>query len=250
MYPALVIVSDFLSAFHSKVPQLFSTRPDLAVGIIKYTSSPILHVPAYNFMTRNTVFQIYQQFLVNKLTLHLDHQEAMFVGSVLSGIDEEKDPRNLLLTYDLIYFILKEHGQKRDLIFPFIDEIFDKISCYFPINFQPPKNDKYQITPDILKEKLARCFLASPLLAPSAFPFILDKLTATQVETKLECLALLREMFSFDLGYAQGSEAQYLEVAHKHVAPAINLMVNEYFNVVDENFKKVTAETIAVVLKR
>ena len=64
------------------------------------------------------------------------------------------------------------------IIKPFIDEIFDKISCYFPINFVPPKNDKYQITPEILKEKLARCFLASPMLAQSTFPFVLDKLSA------------------------------------------------------------------------
>jgi hypothetical protein len=26
---------------------------------------------------------------------------------VLSGIDEEKDPRNLLITYDLLYFMLR-----------------------------------------------------------------------------------------------------------------------------------------------
>ena len=64
------------------------------------------------------------------------------------------------------------------LIRPFIDEIFDKISCYFPINFVPPKNDKFNITPEILKEKLNRNFLASPLLIDSSFPFILDKVTA------------------------------------------------------------------------
>ncbi|TNV84344.1 hypothetical protein FGO68_gene12695 [Halteria grandinella] len=250
VHPALVMVSDFLSAYQGKVPQLFATRPDLAASIIKYTSSPILHVPAYNFKTRNTVFQIYQQFMVNKLTQHLENQEAMFVASVLSGIDEEKDPRNLLLTYDLIYFIMKEHGGKKSFILPFIDEIFDKISCYFPINFQPPKNDKYQITPDILKEKLARCFLSSPLLAPSAFPFILDKLTAQQTETKLECLGLLRDMFSFEHGYCQGSEARYVEVVQGHCGVAVGLMVNEYFNMVDDNCKRVTAETLALVLKR
>lgn len=103
----------------------------------------------------------------------------------MSGIDEEKDPRNLLITYDILYFILRQYASTLEdsasieIIKPFIDEIFDKISCYFPINFVPPKNDKYQITPELLKEKLARCFLASPLLASSAFPFILDKMTAT-----------------------------------------------------------------------
>ena len=103
----------------------------------------------------------------------------------MSGIDEEKDPRNLLLTYDLLYMILRQYASNTsdlkaiNTIKPFIDEIFDKISCYFPINFVPPKNDKHLITPAILKHKLARCFLGSPLLANQAIPFILDKLTAT-----------------------------------------------------------------------
>lgn len=57
-------------------------------------------------------------------------------------------------------------------------------------------------------------------------------------------------MFSFDKGYAQGSESAYLEVVDRHVSPALNLMVNEYFNVVDESFKKDAAETIALILKR
>ncbi len=124
----------------------------------------------------------------------IDHPTT-FISAVLSAVDEEKDPRNLLLTYDLLYMILKQFTSP-EVIKPFIDEIFDKISCYFPINFTPPKNDKHLITPALLKGKLARCFLATSQLAPLAIPFILDKLTATQVETKVECLDLLKSMFS------------------------------------------------------
>jgi DNA repair/transcription protein MET18/MMS19 len=146
----------------------------------------VLHVPAYNFNTRNVVFKIYQSFLLNRDTIlsQLDNP-ATYISAVLGGIDEEKDPRNLLITYDLLYFMLREFASNLEnkaqieLIKPFIDEIFDKISCYFPINFVPPINDKYQITPDILKEKLARCFLASPLLAQAAIPFVIDKFKAT-----------------------------------------------------------------------
>lgn len=74
---------------------------------------------------------------------------SSYISAVLSGIDEEKDPRNLLITYDLLYFMLRQYASNIEdvasigVIKPFIDEIFDKISCYFPINFVPPKNDKY-----------------------------------------------------------------------------------------------------------
>ncbi len=118
---------------------------------------------------------------------------------MLNGVEEEKDPRNLVLTYDLIYFILRsyantENSNSSNLIEPFLDDLFDKVSCYFPINFEPPKNDKFKITPEELKDKLSKCFTASSSLAKYAFPFILDKLTATQPETKLECYSILNKM--------------------------------------------------------
>lgn len=79
---------------------------------------------------------------------------------------------------------------------PFIEDIFDKISCYFPINFTPPKDDKFKITPMMLKQKLKSCFLASehPSLLENIFPFILEKMTQENVKTKIECLDLLVEM--------------------------------------------------------
>jgi len=77
----------------------------------------------------------------------------MFINVVLQGIENERDPRNLVISYDLIQFIMRiylpnpEDPVQRDLIDPFLEDIFDKISCYFPINFVPPKNDKHNITP-------------------------------------------------------------------------------------------------------
>jgi len=35
---------------------------------------------------------------------------ATYIGAVLGGIDEEKDPRNLLITYDILYFMLREYA--------------------------------------------------------------------------------------------------------------------------------------------
>lgn len=240
----------------SKVPQLFRERSDLVRSLIKHTSSPILHVPAYNFKTRNVVFKIYQAFLLNRdvLLTQLDNPST-YISAVLGGIDEEKDPRNLLITYDILYFMLREYASDMhnkaniELIKPFLDEIFDKISCYFPINFVPPKNDKYQITPEVLKDKLARCFLASPLLAQSAIPFVLDKFKATQIDTKKECLGLLRQMFGPE-GYAQQDNSMYLQVLEKHVAAALNLLSSEYFNTFDEACQKEIAQTLAVIFKR
>lgn len=106
-----------------------------------------------------------------------------------------------------------------------MDDLFDKISCYFPINFEPPKNDKYQIRPEHLKEKLNRCFTASFMLADYSFPFILDKLTATQIETKLECHTLLQRMVELYQPYP---------IVEEHLSVVIQQTMNEYFNYYDE----------------
>ena len=90
---------------------------------------------------------------MNKDILLSKVDPSLFINAVLSGIENEKDPRNLVISYDLIYFILRIYASNVEdinqisMIKPFLEDIFDKVSCYFPINFVPPKNDKYQITP-------------------------------------------------------------------------------------------------------
>jgi DNA repair/transcription protein MET18/MMS19 len=105
---------------------------------------------------------------------------------------------------------------------PFIEDIFDKISCYFPINFTPPKDDKFKITPIMLKSKLKSCFLASehPALLENIFPFILEKMTQENVKTKIECLDLLVEM---SVKFSHQNLMQHLEVT-------LSTISNEYFN--------------------
>ena len=70
-------------------------------------------------------------------------------------------------------------GLESEDIDPFVEDIFDKVSCYFPINFTPPKDDKFKITPEALKSKLRDCFLASnhPVMLENTLPFIIDKLS-------------------------------------------------------------------------
>lgn len=115
VYPALLIVSDFLTVAPKKIPQLFIQRPDIISNILKNCSSPILHVPAYNFKTRNAVFTIYQSFLLNREQLLSQVENpSTFISAVLAGIDEEKDPRNLIITYDIIYFMLRQYASKMD----------------------------------------------------------------------------------------------------------------------------------------
>jgi len=107
------------------------------------------------------------------------------MSCVLSSVDGESDPRNLLVVFDLLNFMLITFCQQnstieQDSLQPHLLDIFDKLSCYFPINFKPPKDDRFKITPEELQLKLKNCFLAcdSIELLENAFPFLLEKMSS------------------------------------------------------------------------
>jgi len=105
----------------------------------------------------------------------------------------------------------------------FIEDIFEKVSCYFPINFNPPKNDKFKVTPEQLKAKLKECFGASnhKQWLDNVFPFIIDKLTAVQEDTKKESLDLLEELVR-----KHAKEPCMKE----HIEFTVSSIQNEYYN--------------------
>jgi hypothetical protein len=72
-----------------------------------------------------------------------------------------------------------------------------------------------------LKEKLNRCFVETPLMAKLAFPFILDKLQAPQIDTKIECLQLIQLMIKTYEPFS------YLE---DFLGDTLNMLENEYIN--------------------
>ena len=125
--------------------------------------------------------------------------------SILSATEAEKDPRNLLICFDLTHFLLVNYFQTKEsaiktlqiepeLIESMSETFFDQTSCYFPINFRPPKNDPYKIKPEALKNALKQCMLVSDLMLPHYVPFLLSKISAKQLETKVDALEILQQI--------------------------------------------------------
>ena len=106
------------------------------------------------------MLKIYQQFTIQKsLLLNKLSHPVLFIQNVLAALEGEKDPRNLLICFDLTYFMLVTYMSPNAAFFresspEVIDQLaeafFDEINCYFPIQFKPPKNDTHKITPEQL----------------------------------------------------------------------------------------------------
>lgn len=118
---------------------------------------------------------------------------------MITAIESEKDPRNLLISFELPRILLNLLGRDEtsfETLSPFSEEIFENVSCYYPIEFEPPKNDKFKITSKELKDRLNNFFAASPFMAQKSIPFILEKLTSVQSFTKKESLRTLRQIIT------------------------------------------------------
>ena len=83
--------------------------------------------------------------------------------------------------------------------------------------------------------------MSSNLLAQFSFPFILDKLSATSLETKIECLTLIQKMVE---------QYEPYQIIEKHLPIAIHQILNEYFSYFVDKLQIVAAETIAKVVKK
>ncbi|KAG9103692.1 hypothetical protein FRC06_008809 [Ceratobasidium sp. 370] len=134
--------------------------------------------------TRYVVFRIIDMLLAK-------HLEALrstpsFLPKYIKLAEGEKDPRNLLIAFNIAKVITLEFD-----ITSHVDDLFDITFCYFPITFKPPPNDPYGITTEDLKSALRACLSATPRYGPLALPLFLEKLSATSPQTKRETLRTL-----------------------------------------------------------
>ncbi|KAK0547475.1 hypothetical protein OC846_004837 [Tilletia horrida] len=126
--------------------------------------------------------------LIFKQNATTDPERDILAGYVKFA-EGEKDPRNLVYAFAIDWVILTEF----DLSPKVIEAFFDITFCYFPITFRPPPSDPYGITTEQLKSALSRALTSTPHFYSHLFPLVLEKLSASPLHTKLDCLHLLAD---------------------------------------------------------
>ncbi|KAJ3325165.1 hypothetical protein HDV06_004922 [Boothiomyces sp. JEL0866] len=141
-----------------------------------------LNVQNYPQGVRNTVFKIFNFLMVNNLD-GLKKLGSEFVVGFVHVMDGEKDPRNLVLSFELARLIVlnldyKKHAQ----------ELFEVVFCYFPITFRPPPDDPYGVTAEQLKELLRNVIASTPTFSKFAIPVLIEKLDSTSASAKRDAM--------------------------------------------------------------
>ncbi|KAI4790145.1 hypothetical protein KUCAC02_034810, partial [Chaenocephalus aceratus] len=127
-----------------------------------------------------------------------------FVFGFVQSMDGERDPRNLLLAFQIAKgIVLRGYDLGK-----FTEELFEVTSCYFPIDFSPPPNDPHGITREELILTLRDVLAGTPRFAEFLLPLIIEKLDSDVQSAKLDSLQTLTACVS---QYEHKDLAEFLE---------------------------------------
>ena len=110
-----------------------------------------------------------------------------YLHGFLQCVEGETNPRNLKVIFDC-WTILLTHLDCSI----FLEDIFETLSCYFPIDFNQPKNNPHSVTREDLSAGLESSLASTDKFAPLAIPLFLEKLSSDLTEAKRDALAALR----------------------------------------------------------
>lgn len=128
------------------------------------------------FVILQRILLKFHEYLATKIEL-----SDLYVKTFINIASGEKDPRNLLISFELNKKINEwfKFDKSNELQKQFVVDLFDVCFCYFPISFKPPPNDPYKITSEELKIKLRTAIASQSQYANDSFPSLIEKLTST-----------------------------------------------------------------------
>ncbi|XP_061561738.1 MMS19 nucleotide excision repair protein homolog isoform X1 [Phycodurus eques] len=176
--------------------------PGSAVSILKSLFQDV-HVQSLLLPDRACVYKM----LINVMDTReaeLKGLGADFVFGFVQSMDGERDPRNLLLAFQIARKII-HRGYN---LGKFTEELFEVTSCYFPIDFTPPPNDPHGITREELIQELRHVLTGTPKFAEFLLPLIIEKLDSDVQSAKLDSLQTLAACVSL---YEHKDLAEFLE---------------------------------------
>ncbi|KAF8757616.1 RNAPII transcription regulator C-terminal [Rhizoctonia solani] len=119
-------------------------------GLLTLTSLPTFGTNEATDTAHSVISHISMKALVQSVRYVVTRIKPHVPSGYIKLAEGEKDPRNLLLAFNIARVIALEFD-----ITNHIDDLFDITFCYFPITFKPPPNDPYGITTEDLKSSLS-----------------------------------------------------------------------------------------------
>ncbi|XP_048406732.2 MMS19 nucleotide excision repair protein homolog [Stegostoma tigrinum] len=169
-----------------KALSMSSVLPEgLAVIMLKALFQEV-HVQSLMQSDRHSVYSIISN-LMDTREQELKTLAADFTFGFIQAMDGEKDPRNLLMAFQISRDIIVNNYELGN----FVEELFEITSCYFPIDFTPPPNDPHGISQEELVLSLRSVLTATPRFAEFLLPLLIEKLDSDIQSAKVDSLQTL-----------------------------------------------------------
>ncbi|KAK3559804.1 hypothetical protein QTP86_020786 [Hemibagrus guttatus] len=170
--------------------------PGAAVSILKALFQDV-HVQSLMLTERAYVYNI----LISLMDSREEELKGLgpdFVFGFVQAVDGERDPRNLLLAFQIARNIIYRGYDLNQ----FTEELFEVTSCYFPIDFtpvrripaslsSPPHNDPHGITQQDLILALRAVLTGTARFAEFLLPLLIEKLDSDVQNAKVDSLQTL-----------------------------------------------------------
>ncbi|ORM42017.1 putative small nuclear ribonucleoprotein Sm D1 [Babesia sp. Xinjiang] len=143
-----------------------------------------------------------------------------FITRFCNAVSGEKDPRNLLMLFDIIVKFCENQLSDDE-----VAALAQLYTTYYPIQFTPPKNDVIGITPTELKDRLLRVFKACSEFGPYSMELLIDCLYSGY-GTKQEHTVVLADTLRF---LEECAEVYGLECYSSHLDSLLSVISSEFF---------------------
>jgi len=211
------------------------------VNILQGISSEV-HVASLPHPARHTVLELLL-VLVQKYSKQL-HSSAVardYAVAAIQCIDGEKDPRNLLLAFQLIPAITKT--LPNEVIKQFAEDLFEVLSVYFPVEFRQSKSDPQSITRDDLAEHLRVALSSTPHFLQFCIPLLMEKIGSELISSQMEGLKTLVQVTEKFKTMVTDEELE------EHLAPVWQGLRSHIFENEDEDLTNEALETLGKMTK-
>ncbi|XP_008313029.1 MMS19 nucleotide excision repair protein homolog [Cynoglossus semilaevis] len=176
--------------------------PGSAVSMLRSLFQDV-HVQSLMLAERSCVYNM----LINLMETREAELKGLgsdFVFGFVQSMDGERDPRNLLLAFQIAKNIIYRGYD----LGKFTEELFEVTGCYFPIDFTPPPNDPHRITKEELIEALRAVLTGTPKFAEFLLPLLIEKIDSDVQSAKLDSLQTLAACVTH---YEHKDLAEYLD---------------------------------------
>ncbi|KAF8095597.1 hypothetical protein N665_0329s0018 [Sinapis alba] len=117
----------------------------------------------------------------------------LIVYATCEAIDGEKDPPCLMLAFHIVELLARLFPSPSGPVASEASDLFEIISCYFPLHYTHTKADEANIPREDLSRGLSLAISSTPFFEPYAVPLLLEKLSSSLPVAKVDSLKCLKD---------------------------------------------------------